>query len=310
MTQRPTNKKSFSSKPILGIAFMAFAIFMFNAVNVIVKDQADAFPIGQILFFRNLFALIPATLILIGSQGLKGFGLQQPKEHLKRALFGSTGLLCIFLSVKLLNLAEVAAIFFTTSLFMTALSPLILKEHVGWHRWAAIIVGFLAILWMKPPSNLLQIGVIIALAGSLLDSINMLYSRKITRTEHSATTHFYFTLFGLIFSSPLIFYDSSMSNDWTAMIFGWKPLTQNFINLMLILGIGGGIAKFCVTLANQHATPSVVAPVIYTAIIWAIIFDYFIWNVAPTTKLITGSVIVIACGLYITWRERKLSLRS
>ena len=303
-------QKQLSNTPLLGIFFMALAIFLFNTVNIIVKDQADAYPIGQILFFRNLFGLVPAFIIMFLRREKGLFKIHKPGLHLKRALFGTIGLLGIFLSLKLLVLAEAAAIFFTTSLFMTVLSPLLLKETVGLHRWIAVLIGFGAILWMKPPTNLLQIGAAIALAGSFFDALNMIFSRKLSHYEQSSTIHFYFTLLSAAFVTPLLFVDPGLNESWFGMVCGWKEMTWTFVAFMAVLGIGGSVAQFCITQANRHAQPSVIAPIIYTGIVWAIIFDFAIWGVAPTMKLMGGGGLVIISGLYIIWRERSVARQS
>ena len=184
---------------------------------------------------------------------------------------------------------------------MTALSPLLLKESVGWHRWLAVIAGFCAIAWIKPPTNVMQIGAIIAIGGALFEAMNLLYSRKLSQHDPSATVHFYFTLLSTFLTIPLLLIESDHST--IAMICGWKTMTWTYFWHMLALGIGGSMAFYCMTLASQRAQSATIAPIIYTSIVWAIIFDFVFWGTIPTLKLLVGGCIVIACGLYITWRE-------
>lgn len=296
---------------MLGIACMAFAIFLYNAANIIVKGEADAYPMGEILFFRFVFAMIPAFLVVFFSKGWKGFRVVQLPQHALRALYGTLAVLCVFLSVKLLPLSEAATLYFTTSLFVTLLTGVMLKEHVGAAKWAAILIGFAAILFMNPPHAAMGLGVIIGLAAAFFDSLNMIYSRKLSHRNPGTTIHFYYILMGIGLSALLLIPGpKSFSFPLAQEIFGWKPVDGKFLQLMAIIGIGGGFGQFFVTLAHKYASPPVVAPIIYTSLLWAVIFDFFIFSIPPSTRILSGAGIIILCGLFVAHQERKRSTRA
>lgn len=295
---------------LLGIACMAFAIFLYNAANIIVKGEADAYPMGQILFFRFVFAMIPAFLVLVFSRGLTGFRLVQFPLHALRALYGTLAVFGVFLSVKLLPLSEAATLYFTASLFVTVLTGILLKEHVGMTKWVAILVGFAAVIFMNPPNAAIGWGVIVGLGAAFFDSLNMIYSRKLSHRNPGTTIHFYYILMGIGLSAFLLIPGAdTFSFPLAQDIFGWKAVDMKFLQLMAILGVGGGFGQFFVTLAHKYASPPVVAPIIYTSLLWALLFDYFIFSIAPSARMLTGAGVIILCGLFVVHQERKQSTR-
>ena len=294
---------------LYGIGFMLTAFALLNATNVIIKLEASTHTIGQIVFLRNAFGLLPAIVMVLAQGGLKAFKFQNIGLHLKRGILGSVGVFLILLSLKLLILTAAATIYFTASLFITALAWPILKESVGIHRWSAVILGFAAILLANLPLDLIKVGTIIALLGAFFDATNHIYSRLLSREEKTGIIHFNYTLIGTITTLPLILInpDCSLFSDMplSADIFGWPEASWEFLSFMALVGIGGSLGQLCITLANHFASPPVIAPMIYSSLLWGIFYDVTVWGKYPPLKLLLAATAVIACGLYIIYRERK-----
>lgn len=278
---------------LLGSFYLALAILIFNIVNVIVKNKASFYPIGELLFIRNFFSLLTAAAMLFLFKPREVLKTSRMGTHMIRGLVGNLGVLFIFWSLHLLPLAEASVCSFTSSLFITVLSALFLKEVVGLHRWVAVVVGFCGVLFIKPlhPEMILQFGILVALTGALLDAGGMTLARVLAPTDHVAGTSFYYALYGFVFSA-------------LALPFGWVSPTLVDIGFIAILGIGGGLAQFFIAKAYAHAEASAIAPIIYTGLVWAILFDFLFWGVLPTTSLFIGAGVVITCALYNIYAEK------
>src|SRR4051794_1502126 len=117
-----------------GILYMVASSLLFAIVNAIVKWLVATYPVGEIAFFRSLFALIPCYLMILPRTGLAVLRTQRLFDHLKRALSQFCSMMCMFIALWLMPMASAVAISFSAPLFTTLLSIVILKEKVGVHR--------------------------------------------------------------------------------------------------------------------------------------------------------------------------------
>ena len=173
------------------------------------------------------------------------------------------------------------------------LLTLFLKETIGWRRWLAIIVGFLGVIIAINPTGQIAVASIYALGGTIMWSVTIIFLRLLGSTEHPVKTVFYFMLVSFIitfFFQPFL----------------WKQPTLEVIFLFVGIGLAAFLTQLLMTYALQKAPASIVSPFNYTGIIWAIIFDYLIWNSHPVFTTILGGVIITISGIYIFRREAKL----
>src|SRR5688500_4780391 len=126
-------------------------------------------PVFEIILFRNVFAFVPLGLYIWRTTGFEVLKTQRPFGHLARATVGLTSMVCGFSAVQYLPLTEATALQFTSPLFMTALSALLLSEKVGPHRWAAVVVGFVGVMIMaRPiPGHMNVVGVTLGLLSAM-----------------------------------------------------------------------------------------------------------------------------------------------
>jgi drug/metabolite transporter (DMT)-like permease len=197
-----------------------------------------------------------------------------------------------------LSLADAYAIFFVAPLIVTALAVPLLKEHVGWRRWSAIAVGLSGVLWMlKPGETALNLyGAIGALASAVAYALASISVRVMTRTESTTSLVFWFLVLLTLFTSLLAIPD-------------WVPIRDEHWPWLALLGVFGALGQHFITEAFRHARASVVAPFEYTAMLWAVAIDWIFWSAWPATRIWYGSTLIIACGLYLIWRERQQGQR-
>lgn len=275
-----------------GICFALIALFLFSLMAAMAKYFSDRYSIFEIGFFRFLFALIPLLPLIVKEGGWEVFRTTRIKGHLWRSAVGLASLVFYFYSIKYLPLSDAVAISFTNPLFIALLSILMLKESVGIHRWAAIILGFIGVVLIARPHGLeVSAGVVFGLGSALFYALAMVSLRTLGSTEKVLTTTSYFTsLATIMLAIPTAF-------SWT------PPSFIDFI-LFILCGVCAGIGQLLLTKAYQLAPPSIISPFNYSAIVWATLIGILFWGHIPDMQVLLGTAIVVASGLYIIHRER------
>jgi len=208
-------------------------------------------------------------------------------------MFGFFAPYCFFTSLKTLPLADTSVVFFSGTFMITALSWPLLKEKVGVHRWAAVIIGFIGvIIAMKPQGDGQLIGYIYCLAGSFAYAILFISGRWLSKTESVVSLVFMFN-FGLAIVSTL------------SVPLVWVPMSGELIMIVFLFSVLALSGHLCLTAAFSKAPVGVIAPFEYTALIWTVILGYFIWQDIPALNVVIGAVIIISCGLYVIYRESR-----
>ena len=278
------------SKNQLGFLYMFLSVCTFSIMDLIVKWSGD-YPTGQVMFFRGFFGIIP-TFFLIPRERIKTFyKTKRPKEHFFRCIMGLMALVAIFIALRKLPLAIVVSLSFSAPLFITILSIFLLSENVGIYRWLAVLIGFVGVIIITEPGieemNYLYLLPIIFCVGMSFVTITI---RKLSSTEPIWLISIFFSIMILIASLMTI-------------PFGWvMPNFHDFILLSLV-GIMGGSANLFLTQSYKLSEVSLVAPLKYLSLIFAIIFGYLIWNEVPTTKTLIGASLVVSASLIIFRRE-------
>lgn len=298
MTQadtRPLNEPVTAPTPnvVLGIVFRVAAMACMALLSALVKwTGSRGIPVFEIIFFRNLFAFVPLGLYIWRTTGFEVLRTRRPLGHLARSAVGLTGMVCGFSAVQYLPLTEATALQFTSPLFMTALSALVLSEKVGRHRWAAVFVGFIGVLIMaRPlPGHMNVTGVSLGILSALGAAGAMVAIRQISDTERGPTIVFYFTLGGTVLGL-------------VGSMFHWVTPDPQTLMLLVLAGLVGGVGQLFLTEALRQAPVGVIAPFDYTQLVWATGLGLVIWGELPHPLTIVGAVIVAGSGVYILHRE-------
>ena len=274
----------------LGFLYMFLSVCTFSIMDLLVKWSSD-YPAGEVLFFRGFFGLLP-TYFLIPKHKLKTFyTTERSKEHLFRCLMGLMALIAIVIALRELPLAVVVSLSYAAPLFITVLSIFLLSEKVGIFRWLAVLIGFVGVIIIAEPGfkgmNYLYFLPLIFCIGMAFVTITI---RKLSTTEPIWLISIFFTI--------------TISIAGLASIpMGWiMPNFQDFI-LLILIGITGGSANLFLTQSYKLSEVSLVAPLKYLALIFAITFGYLIWNEIPTVKTLVGASLVILASLIIFKRE-------
>ena len=278
------------SKNQLGFLYMFLSVCAFSIMDLIVK-WSDTYPLGEVLFFRGFFGVL-FYFFIIPKQRVKNFYYtKRAGLHFLRCVFGLIALIAIFIALRNLPLATVVSISFAAPIFTTIFSIFFLSEKVGFYRWLAVFVGFFGIIIITEPGfsslNIYYIYPIIFCLGLSYVAIAI---RQLSTTEPV-------WLISLNFSAAI-----TIVSLFT-IPFGWIMPNVQDLFLLSLIGVFGGVANLWLSQSYKFSEVSLVTPLKYLALVFAIIFGYFIWDEIPTVKTLIGAFLVIISTLIIFRRE-------
>ena len=278
----------------LGIGLMLLGIFLFSANDVLGKWLVASYSVGQVLLFRSTAAWLVLAPMAIRMGPANLVRVERPGLQVLRVVCSSGEVVCFYLAVTALPLADAMTYYLAGPIYVTVLAALILKEHVGWRRWTAVVVGFGGVLLaLQPSAESFGWPALVALLGSVLFAFLMIITRSLRGTPDVTMVAWQFTaalIVGLIWA-PL----------------EWTPLENFDLLLIGLVGVFGMAAMACVNRSLKLAPASVVVPYQYTMIVWAVIFGYLVFGDVPEWPTLVGAAIIIAAGLFIFFREQKVS---
>ncbi len=274
-----------------GIAWVILAVLLLATMDALLKWMVARYPVLQIVFLRNVIALLPVAIYLWRGPGWAGMRTRRLPALLGRSLLSLIAMALLTLALGHMQLAEATAVLFAAPLLVTALSMPLLAERVGIHRWAAVLVGFAGVLIMvRPGAGVLGIGAVFALGSALFYALTMIAIRYLSRTESTAAIVSYNQI-GIAAVAGVF------------MPFQWVTPTPIDAALFLALGLLAGFGQLALTEACRLAPVSVLAPFDYVSMLWAVLLGFWIWRELPDAFVIIGTVFVAASGIYIVYRE-------
>ena len=269
---------------------MFLSIIGFSLMDVIVKWSVD-YPIGQILFFRGFFGIIFYFFIIPRDRLHNFYQTKRPGLHSLRCLAGLIAIVAIFIALRKLPLATVVSISFAAPIFTTIFSIFLLSEKVGIYRWLAVLVGFIGILIITEPGiselNIYYIFPIIFCLGLSYVAITL---RQLSSTEPVWLISLFFSIAITLLS-------------FLTIPFGWVMPSFNHFIILSLIGVFGGVSNLWLSQSYKYSEVSLVTPLKYLTLVFAIIFGYFIWGEIPTIKTLIGAFLVIISTLIIFRRE-------
>ena len=245
----------------------------------------------QVIAVRS-WMMIPVILLTLSLRGsINRLKTKQPLMHATRGSFGFLAPFAFFTALKQLPLADATVVFFSSVFILTALSALLLKEHVGIHRWSAVVLGFIGVVIAMDPQGDGELSAyLLVLCSSTMYSFIFLSGKHLSKKDSAISLVFSLILMMGVVSSALL------PSVWVPM--SWSVI--GMIALMTVIAFGAHIAFAS---AFSRAQVSLLAPFEYTALVWATLIGYLVWADMPTLRMWIGAAIIIGCGLYVIHRE-------
>jgi drug/metabolite transporter (DMT)-like permease len=273
-----------------GIILMILATACLTGMHGMVRYAATDLHPFEIAFFRNLlvpFFLLP-WLIRAGWESLRP---RRMELHFWRAVIGVIALLAWFYSLSLLPLAEATALNFSSTLFATLGAALILREKVQRYRWLATTAGFVGVLIiLQPGRDAASLGGVLVVVSSFFWAGSLLMAKSLTR--HDSTL-------GIVVLMATI---SALLSLPPALLVWTTPTIEQF-GLLLVIAALGTLGYVFYTQALREAEASVVFPLDFVRLLWAVLFGYLVFGEFLDLAGWIGALLIGGSAAYIGYRE-------
>jgi len=283
------------SKNHLGAVYMIVSVLFFSFMDILIK-VTDEYDVGQTMFFRAFFGLIP-IYFLIPKEKIKDFyKTKNFKLHFYRSFFGAIAMAAIFIGLRNLQLAEVTALAFSAPLWVVIFSMFFLSETIRLKRWIAVGLGFVGTIIISKPGfdnlNFYYIYPIIFCIG--FAGVSILIRKLTLAGEPVWLIAFYFSLF------------SGLGGLITLPLGRWiMPNPYDFI-LLILIGLLGSVANLLLTQSYKLAEVTLTTPLKYLSLVFAIIFGFYFFKEIPTIYTLLGAGLIVISSAIIFFRESEL----
>jgi drug/metabolite transporter (DMT)-like permease len=290
------------------IGLKLISALLFAAMSALVRQLGDVAPVGQMVFFRSAFAILPVVVIYaLRGELMTAVRTNRPLGQLGRGSLSVAGMFTNFSALTRLPLADATAISFASPLITVALAALILKEKIRVYRWTAVLVGFAGVIVMLIPhldvthyaaigTATATVGAALALISAFCNAGTVIQTRRLTQSETTSSIVFYFSLICAIAGAA-------------TLPFAWHTPTAPELVKLMMLGLLGGLAHIFLTESYRHASASVIAPFDYSSMLWALLLGWWLFGELPAPLVYLGATIVAGAGLYVIYRERQLGVQ-
>jgi drug/metabolite transporter (DMT)-like permease len=274
------------------IGYLLLGVVAGLGLDLCAKGLLSTYSLEQFVFLRSLIGLTIFVLLARQFGGLTSLITRRWPWHLLRTLLATGAMFGFFYGLASMPLVDALTLGFTAPLMVTALSVPMLGEHVGWRRWAAVVIGFLGVLIMlRPGGGEISFASVAVLFAAFCYACLAITSRKLGGTESSYALSVY------VIAGPLLVSLLMLSQT------RWQPPDVGGWLLFVLAGSCSVIAWIGIIGGYRRASPALLAPFEYTALIGGAIAGYLIWNEIPDRWVITGASVIIASGLFVVYRE-------
>ena len=284
----PTTQNTTAS----AIGFLLLGVTSGLGLDLCAKGLLSTYTLEQFVFLRSVIGLTIFVLLARQFGGLKSLFTKKWPWHLLRTLLATGAMFGFFYGLSRMPLVDALTLGFTAPLMVTALSVPMLGEHVGWRRWVAVGTGFAGVLIiLRPGGGEVSVASGAVLFAAFCYACLAITSRKLGSTESSYALSVY------VIAGPLLVSLLMLSqNKWQAPdVGGWL--------LFVLAGCCSVVAWIGIIGGYRRASPAMLAPFEYTALIGGAIAGYLIWDEVPDRWVVTGAIVIIASGLFVVYRE-------
>nr|XP_061812197.1 S-adenosylmethionine uptake transporter-like [Nerophis lumbriciformis] len=261
------------------------------ALDITAKWLLTDYSLVQFVFLRSAFGLMFFLLIAKPMGGLRQLTSKRWRWHVMRALMACGAMFGFFNALSHIPLVSVLTIAFTAPLMVTAMSAWFLREPIGWRRWLAVLIGFAGVLIvLRPGTGLLHPSALGVIAAALFYAGLAITSRKLADTENSYSLSVYAIVGPFLISSLLVrdHWQMPATTDWALFLFAGLCSAGAWV------GIVGGY---------RRASPALLAPLEYLALIGGAIAGFLIWDEIPDRWVVVGGLVIIGSGLFVVYRD-------
>jgi drug/metabolite transporter (DMT)-like permease len=279
--------------PLTGILLMLAAMLVLPFLDVAAKFLGQMeMPVIESVWARFFFGTLVNLPFVLKNRPVSALRTNMPVMHTVRAALVLASTALFFLALHYLPIADTLAIYFVQPLIVTLLSPVILKEQVGLRRWIAVVIGFIGtLIIIRPGFQAINAGVLFALLSGTTSAVYMILTRRIAGRADPIVTMFHTNVAGAVLSTLMVG-------------FFWVTPSLEQWGLLLLIAFIAFIGHYLVIAAYHYAEASLLAPMAYAEMIMAVVCGWWFFSDLPDRWTFTGVGILIACAIYISYRER------
>ena len=282
----------FKSNAANGVCIMILGAGVLSMNDAATKYLAETYPMGQVLGLRQSVALIVILAYVWWSGSWEKLRINHRSGQAWRAAVHCGSAVLIIWALTLLPIATVTAIVFSSPLVVLIFSMRFLGEGVSWQRWIAVIIGFTGVLVIVRPGGVsFEWALLVAVSAAIVSGFRDLLTRRLSRTDTSISM--------LFWASALL-----ITLSFLTIPFGWHPLTLGGSFWFIINGLLNAGAHFLMIEALRLGDAALVSPFRYSAILWAILTGFIVWNQLPDTFTVVGAAMLIISGILISRPSR------
>jgi len=277
---------------------MILSVISFSLMDISVKLMSSSYSTGQLVFFRGFIGLIPIIFIIPFNRYKNLFETSKLKLHLIRAVAGTFAMVNLYLGLKFLPIADAITISFAAPIFATVFSIIFLKEIVRFYRWFAIILGIIGVVVvLKPGTTMFSYYSFFPILFCLGFATISIVIKKLSKTEPDYLITMFFTI-ALIVTGGLSYF------------MGWNKVNSEDIIYLFAIGICGSTGNIFLTMSIRKADISLVTPVKYLSLIFAIMAGIFIFEENISYLTLLGAFLIIISTAIIFRREAIKKVKS
>ncbi|MDH3577130.1 MAG: DMT family transporter [Gammaproteobacteria bacterium] len=281
------------------IAWMLLGVVGGLFLDLCAKEILRTYSLPQFVLVRSVIALAILLAIAPRVGGLHSLSTDKKAWHLLRTVLGMGAMFGFFYGLSVMPLVNALTLGYTAPLMMTALSAVFLGDRVGWRRWGAVTIGFIGVLIMlRPGKGEISFAAVAILVAAFCYACQAITARKLTATESTLSLSFYVIVGPMIVSMGILDSETWLRPDLT----GW----------ILFLGAGVCSVLAWIGLVNGYraASPALLAPIEYLALVGGAIAGFLIWDEVPDIWVVVGALIIVASGLFVVYRDVSVSAQE
>lgn len=292
-----------SGESIVAAILISLAgVFLLDVMGLVIKYLSPRYGAAELAVYRNLIGMAPSVIVLWFSAGWQAQGrpvvIRQWPLAFLRGLFITAAQFMFYLSLGRLEFATATTIAFSMSLFLTAFSVPILGDRVGAMRWLAVGIGFAGVVMVVGPgSDAFTLNALLPVGAAAFYALTGVTARLFDNDVPTPLMNLYSNVAALAGALVLCLTTGGFTPIGSAADFGW----------ICAMGVVGGCGVLCLVASFRMTEPANLAPFQYFGIPSAFALGWLLFDEAPFDRLMPGALLIVAGGLMIVWRERRLS---
>ena len=281
-------------RSILGILLSFLAVVFGILTGILVKQLGSDINIVTVLFYRFLFSIPILFLFAIYVRGRQFLKINQRRVMIFRVIFGCLGITFWFLSLRHMPLGIATALFQSSVIFITLMSPIFLHEKVGVYRWSAVLTGLFGVLIITDPfSNSVSWSFLFGIGAALSGAVLSLLLRQLGKRDAPASVAIWYNVAGFVALSAIVLILPGQLNS----------ISKSMLVDLFLLGVIGAGLQLVLTTAYRYSDAVVVASMRYLQMPISGVVGYFVFAEIMSHEEIIGALIIIVSCLVIAWRE-------